>query len=179
MNQSCPPWIVEGVGVSRVCRCMWVDGWESGSLTKQQVMPTMTLPIVQVLIGPTGPLGKKFTQPVEAVEEALGVFIRSHSCSTSLVGKNQETLCTKTSQHTEANHVMARLHLLSMAILLPEFILALVTFYVFCSAYPDRYRSRLWSFGGEKGWNSDPAMRIYFYANYEEPPEIPLIWSQK
>lgn len=74
--------------------------------------------------------------------------------------------------------VMIRPTLLSMTVLLPQFILALVTFTVFCSAYPDSYRSRLWAFGGQRGWNSDPELRIYFYANYEEPPAIPLIWSQ-
>lgn len=45
-------------------------------------------------------------------------------------------------------------------------------------AYPDRYRSRLWENGGVEGWNSNPKLRIYFYANHREPPEIPLIWTQ-
>ncbi|KAK1689317.1 hypothetical protein BDP55DRAFT_691495 [Colletotrichum godetiae] len=53
---------------------------------------------------------------------------------------------------------------------------ALVLFGV---AYPDRLRSRLWRNGGEEGWCSNPRMRIYFYANHEEPPEIPLVWSQR
>ncbi|EXF74199.1 hypothetical protein CFIO01_06793 [Colletotrichum fioriniae PJ7] len=50
---------------------------------------------------------------------------------------------------------------------------------LFGMAYPDRFRSRLWRNGGEEGWCSNPRMRIYFYANHEEPPEIPLIWSQR
>ncbi|KAK6213792.1 hypothetical protein QIS74_09794 [Colletotrichum tabaci] len=53
---------------------------------------------------------------------------------------------------------------------------ALVLFGV---AYPDRLRSRLWRNGGEEGWCSNPRLRIYFYANHEEPPEIPLVWSQR
>ncbi|KAH7024935.1 uncharacterized protein B0I36DRAFT_249788 [Microdochium trichocladiopsis] len=40
-------------------------------------------------------------------------------------------------------------------------------------------RTKLWQTGGDNGWNSDPSLRIYFYANHEEPPEIPLIWSQR
>lgn len=36
----------------------------------------------------------------------------------------------------------------------------------------------LWEAGGAEGWNSDPEQRVYFYANYEQPPEIPLVWSQ-
>ncbi|TDZ67534.1 hypothetical protein CTRI78_v002817 [Colletotrichum trifolii] len=49
---------------------------------------------------------------------------------------------------------------------------------LFGIAYPDNLRSRLWRNGGEEGWCSNPRLRIYFYANHEEPPEIPLIWSQ-
>ncbi|KXH65646.1 hypothetical protein CSAL01_09464 [Colletotrichum salicis] len=53
---------------------------------------------------------------------------------------------------------------------------ALVLFGV---AYPDRLRSRLSRNGGEQGWCSNPRLRIYFYANREEPPKISLIWSQR
>jgi len=41
-----------------------------------------------------------------------------------------------------------------------------------------RYRDLLWEAGGTQGWNSDPSLRTYFYANHQEPPEIPTIWSQ-
>ncbi|OTB01685.1 hypothetical protein M426DRAFT_25449 [Hypoxylon sp. CI-4A] len=47
-----------------------------------------------------------------------------------------------------------------------------------CCAYPERFRKTLWEIGGENGWNSNPRLRIYFYANYQQPPEIPLIWTQ-
>ena len=67
----------------------------------------------------------------------------------------------------------------SRLILSVEVLVCLVTFTLFCSAYPAQYRTRLWEIGGEHGWNSDPSLRIYFYANYQEPPEIPLIWSQR
>ncbi|KAH0430237.1 hypothetical protein CcaCcLH18_07910 [Colletotrichum camelliae] len=66
-----------------------------------------------------------------------------------------------------------------LALLLLESMVVLVALALFGIAYPDRFRSRLWRNGGEEGWCSNPRLRIYFYANYEEPPEIPLIWSQR
>ncbi|KAI5917484.1 hypothetical protein F4810DRAFT_43243 [Camillea tinctor] len=60
-----------------------------------------------------------------------------------------------------------------------ELLLTLFTLAWFANAYPDKYRTTLWTAGGEHGWNSNPKMRIYYYANYEEPPDIPLIWSQR
>ncbi|KAK1983632.1 hypothetical protein LZ30DRAFT_748505 [Colletotrichum cereale] len=49
---------------------------------------------------------------------------------------------------------------------------------LFWSASSGNFRETLWEYGGVEGWNSNPNHRVYFYANYEEPPEIPLIWSQ-
>ncbi|KAK2038479.1 hypothetical protein LZ31DRAFT_559558 [Colletotrichum somersetense] len=49
---------------------------------------------------------------------------------------------------------------------------------LFWSAFSGGFREKLWEYGGIEGWNSNPNHRVYFYANYEEPPEIPLIWSQ-
>ncbi|KAI2617659.1 hypothetical protein GGS26DRAFT_397405 [Hypomontagnella submonticulosa] len=60
-----------------------------------------------------------------------------------------------------------------------EFGLVTVTLSLLCCAYPERFRKTLWEIGGENGWNSNPRLRIYFYANYEQPPEIPLIWTQR
>ncbi|KAH6652504.1 hypothetical protein BKA67DRAFT_536242 [Truncatella angustata] len=59
-----------------------------------------------------------------------------------------------------------------------EVVLMLVMVTLFCCAYSDHYRTSLWEAGGEKGWNSNPRLRIYYYANHREPPEIPLIWNQ-
>lgn len=59
-----------------------------------------------------------------------------------------------------------------------EVVFSFVVLVVSCKAYPDEYRTLLWSTGGERGWNSNPRLRIYFYANHEEPPKIPLIWTQ-
>ena len=45
--------------------------------------------------------------------------------------------------------------------------------------YPDTTRKALWEEGGAQGFNSNPKLRIYFYANHLDPPEIPFIWSQR
>ncbi|TEY86393.1 hypothetical protein BOTCAL_0009g00200 [Botryotinia calthae] len=50
---------------------------------------------------------------------------------------------------------------------------------LFLVGYPEAARKALWEEGGEHGFNSDPKMRIYFYANYVQPPEIPYIWSRR
>ncbi|KAI0834408.1 hypothetical protein F5Y06DRAFT_279187 [Hypoxylon sp. FL0890] len=69
---------------------------------------------------------------------------------------------------------------LSKAILLvAEFGLVITTMSLLCCAYPERFRKTLWEIGGENGWNSNPRLRIYFYANYQQPPEIPLVWTQR
>ncbi len=60
-----------------------------------------------------------------------------------------------------------------------EFIISITALALFLANYAQDQRTRLWEVGGEKGWNSDPRLRIYFYANHREPPEIPLVWSQK
>ncbi|THV54165.1 hypothetical protein BGAL_0033g00380 [Botrytis galanthina] len=50
---------------------------------------------------------------------------------------------------------------------------------LFLIGYPDAIRNALWEEGGQHGFNSNPKMRIYFYANYLQPPEIPFIWSRR
>ncbi|KAL3291637.1 hypothetical protein RB213_008670 [Colletotrichum asianum] len=72
----------------------------------------------------------------------------------------------------------ARTRLPVALLLCLESVVVLGALALFGIAYPDRFRSRLWRNGGEEGWCSNPRLRIYFYANYEEPPEMPRIWSQ-
>jgi hypothetical protein len=60
-----------------------------------------------------------------------------------------------------------------------EFLLIFTNFFLFSYGYPDTTRMNLWEEGGAQLFNSDPKLRIYFYANYREPPKIPYIWSQK
>ena len=45
-------------------------------------------------------------------------------------------------------------------------------------SYPHHFRSSLWAAGAEKGWNSDPHERVYFYANYKTPPPVPFVWGE-
>ncbi|KAJ0426176.1 hypothetical protein BJY00DRAFT_307675 [Aspergillus carlsbadensis] len=60
-----------------------------------------------------------------------------------------------------------------------ESILVIITSSLALHAYPDTCRTILWQYGGTQGWNSDPHARIYFFANYREPPPIPKIWSDE
>ncbi|WQF89856.1 hypothetical protein CDEST_14870 [Colletotrichum destructivum] len=64
-------------------------------------------------------------------------------------------------------------------LLVGDFCISLVAVSLFGLASSRHYREMLWEKGGVEGWNSNPNHRVYFYANYEEPPEIPLIWSQQ
>ncbi|RSL68395.1 hypothetical protein CEP54_002822 [Fusarium duplospermum] len=73
---------------------------------------------------------------------------------------------------------MARIKV-PLSLLLVEMFIALTVVILFGLAYPDRFRSRLWENGGEEGWNSNPNKRIYFYANHQEPPEVPYIWQKR
>lgn len=59
-----------------------------------------------------------------------------------------------------------------------EFLLVTALIAVFACAYQEKYRTLLWQVGGLRGWNSDPHSRVYDYANYREPPPIPLIWDE-
>ncbi|KAK6192897.1 hypothetical protein LQW54_013016 [Pestalotiopsis sp. IQ-011] len=67
---------------------------------------------------------------------------------------------------------------LQIASVVVEIVVTSITLILFCCAYPDEFRTVLWEAGGENGWNSNPRLRIYDYANHREPPPIPLIWSQ-
>ncbi|KAH8179910.1 hypothetical protein LIA77_01429 [Sarocladium implicatum] len=80
-------------------------------------------------------------------------------------------------QHTTRQ--MARVSARDKLLLILEALLCYTLLVLFALAYPDQYRSKLWENGGEMGWNSNPKLRIYFYANHKEPPEIPLIWTQR
>ncbi|KAK0622779.1 hypothetical protein B0T14DRAFT_564199 [Immersiella caudata] len=59
-----------------------------------------------------------------------------------------------------------------------EFVLCIVALCVFVHGHASGLRTALWTVGGEQGWNSNPRLRIYFYANHREPPEIPSVWTE-
>ncbi|KAI1415448.1 hypothetical protein F5Y13DRAFT_144430 [Hypoxylon sp. FL1857] len=77
------------------------------------------------------------------------------------------------------DHRRIRIGLFKATSLVIEFGLVIITMSLLCCAYPERFRKTLWEIGGENGWNSNPRLRIYFYANYQQPPEIPLVWAQR
>ncbi|RFN46333.1 hypothetical protein FIE12Z_9407 [Fusarium flagelliforme] len=66
-----------------------------------------------------------------------------------------------------------------VALILVELLISMTALVLFCLEYPADFRTSLWENGGVEGFNSNPNQRIYFYANHREPPEIPLIWSQR
>ncbi|KAK0753780.1 hypothetical protein B0T18DRAFT_313879 [Schizothecium vesticola] len=62
--------------------------------------------------------------------------------------------------------------------LLLELTIAAVALGVFVHGRMFELRTALWTIGGQQGWNSNPRLRIYFYANHQEPPEIPFLWTE-
>jgi hypothetical protein len=48
---------------------------------------------------------------------------------------------------------------------------------LFGIANPDTYRTKLWQFGADEGFNSSPLTGLYAAANYR-PYTTPKVWSQ-
>jgi len=48
---------------------------------------------------------------------------------------------------------------------------------LFGIADPDLFRTRLWTVGGNNGFNSSPTEILYAYANHRPIPKIPFVWS--
>lgn len=49
---------------------------------------------------------------------------------------------------------------------------------LFGIAQPDLYRTKMWQVGYDNGFNSNPKMILYAYANHRPLPNIPFVWSQ-
>ncbi|KAK3393848.1 hypothetical protein B0H63DRAFT_444055 [Podospora didyma] len=62
--------------------------------------------------------------------------------------------------------------------MLPELAGTIAMLVLFGLQQPDLYRSKFWQIGFNNQLNSNPAMVLYAYANYEPLPSIPLVWSQ-
>ncbi|KAI0468510.1 hypothetical protein F4859DRAFT_205991 [Xylaria cf. heliscus] len=45
-------------------------------------------------------------------------------------------------------------------------------------AQPDTYRTKLWRAGYQLGFNSNPSLIAFAYANGQTPPKIPFVWSR-
>lgn len=69
-----------------------------------------------------------------------------------------------------------RLPKLAYALILFEFPFTVANLTLFGIAAPDTYRTVLWKFGGEMGWNSDPSTVAYAAYNYK-PVNTPIVWS--
>ncbi|WYZ44370.1 hypothetical protein EsH8_VII_000806 [Colletotrichum jinshuiense] len=63
--------------------------------------------------------------------------------------------------------------------LMPLELIGLVPLLVlFGIAQPDLYRTKLWEVGFANGFNSNPKMILYAYANYEPLPNVPFVWTR-
>lgn len=58
-----------------------------------------------------------------------------------------------------------------------EFLLVIATLTLFGIADPNTYRTKLWQNGADHGFNSDPKIILYSYANYR-PIKTPTVWNQ-
>jgi hypothetical protein len=58
-----------------------------------------------------------------------------------------------------------------------ELFLTVAALALYGIADPNTYRSKLWQNGADAGFNSDPSIVLYSYANYR-PIKTPLVWSQ-
>ena len=64
------------------------------------------------------------------------------------------------------------------ALFVLEFCGTVAALALFGIASPNLFRTALWKDGARNGFNSDPNLILYAYANHKTPPEIPLVWSQ-
>lgn len=74
---------------------------------------------------------------------------------------------------------MPRLGFLRFLVLSIELVVVVIALSVFAYGYTNNLRTALWTTGGEQGWNSNPRLRIYFFANHREPPAVPFIWTER
>lgn len=63
-------------------------------------------------------------------------------------------------------------------LMLGELVGTVACLVVFALAQPDLYRTLFWQIGYDNGWNSNPNMILYAYANHVPLPTVPFVWSQ-
>lgn len=63
-----------------------------------------------------------------------------------------------------------------VALFILEFPLTIAMLTLFGIADPDTYRDKLWQDGADNGFNSDPSVVLYAYANYQ-PISTPFPWN--
>jgi len=64
-----------------------------------------------------------------------------------------------------------------LALCILEFPLTVAGLALYGIADPNTYRTLLWQEGANNGWNSDPSVILYAYANYKPIP-VPTPWAQ-
>ena len=62
------------------------------------------------------------------------------------------------------------------ALFILEFPFTVALLALFGIASPNLYRTKLWQEGFNHGWNSNPNIVLYSYANHR-PINTPLVWS--
>ncbi|CAK7197358.1 hypothetical protein SEUCBS139899_000003 [Sporothrix eucalyptigena] len=62
--------------------------------------------------------------------------------------------------------------------MLPELGLIVALLVLFGLAQPNTYRTIMWQIGYNNGFNSNPNMILYAYANHVPLPTVPFVWSQ-
>ncbi|KAI9682359.1 MAG: hypothetical protein M1817_000413 [Caeruleum heppii] len=64
-----------------------------------------------------------------------------------------------------------------LGLFIVEFCSTVAALALFGIAAPDLYRTRLWKDGALNGFNSNPNVIVYAYANYRPVPKVPMVWS--
>ncbi|KAK3335345.1 hypothetical protein B0T19DRAFT_452287 [Cercophora scortea] len=62
--------------------------------------------------------------------------------------------------------------------MIPELLGVIAMLVLFGLQQPDVFRSQFWAIGYQEGFNSNPNMILYAYANHRPLPDIPFVWSQ-
>ncbi|KIH91904.1 hypothetical protein SPBR_01885 [Sporothrix brasiliensis 5110] len=62
--------------------------------------------------------------------------------------------------------------------MIPELACTVGLLVLFGLAQPNTYRTQMWQIGFNNGFNSNPNMILYAYANHAPLPKIPFVWSQ-
>jgi hypothetical protein len=75
--------------------------------------------------------------------------------------------------------IMVRREACYVFLLAIELALVAVAVCVFAHGRISNLRTALWATGGDQGWNFNPRLRIYFYANHRKPPKSPFLWTEE
>lgn len=62
--------------------------------------------------------------------------------------------------------------------MIPELATIVALLVLFGLAQPNTYRTLMWQIGYNNGFNSNPNMILYAYANHVPLPTVPFVWSQ-